>query len=99
MALIEAGQIAPISDELEAKQNAGKLSIDWLMTAAAIRINEGKIGEAEALIDRARASDSAALYSMFSSCSNDLFFSNAAEKFPEIARACGIQTKAQRLWP
>jgi tetratricopeptide (TPR) repeat protein len=99
ISLIEAGQAAPVNEEVEAKQAAGPLPLDWLMTAAALRIQEGKIPDAVALIDKARTSDSGNLYTLFSSCANDLFFSSAAEKYPEIAKACGIQTKTELLFP
>jgi hypothetical protein len=94
MTMVEAGEIAPLSEEIETKQRAGALSVDWLMTAAALRIREGNIAEAVPLIEKARTADYANLYSLFASCASDMFFASACEKYPEVARACGVQTKS-----
>ncbi len=92
MAMIEAGQTAPLSVEIDAKQQAGPLPVDWLMTAAAIHIREGNIAEALPLIEKARNTDRANLYSLFASCTGDMFFAAASVRNPEIAQACQIQT-------
>jgi len=46
MARLEAAEGAKVKDELAAQQSGGKLSADWLMTAAAVHIREGQLDEA-----------------------------------------------------
>ena len=99
MARLEAGEAAALSEELEAKQRTGKLSVDWLLTAAALRIREGNIPDSIPLIEKARAADYAALHSLFSSCVNDMFFASAAEKYPEVAKAFLLRSSAEPTGP
>lgn len=90
MSMIEAGDAASLSEEVEKKQTARALSVEWLMTAAALKIREGNIPDAVQLIDKARTANAVGLYSQFASCANDMFFASASEKYPEIAKACGV---------
>jgi len=99
MSMIEAGESPSLSEEVEAKQRAGELPVDWLMTAAALRIREGNIPDAVQLIDKARMANAAGLYSLFASCAADMFFASACEKYSEVARACGVQTKSEMGLP
>ena len=69
------------------------------MTAAALRIREGNIPDAVQLIDKARMANAAGLYSLFASCAADMFFASACEKYSEVARACGVQTKSEMGLP
>ena len=90
MTMVEAGKIAPLSAEIETKQRAGPISTEWLMTAAALLIHEGNVDEAVQLIDKARMSDYKTTYGSFASFAGDMFFANACQKYPEVARACGV---------
>ena len=91
MTMVESCETAPLSAEIETRQSASPLSADWLMTAAALRIQEGNIGEALPLIENARTSDSRNFDSLFASCASDMFFASASRKYPEVARACGVR--------
>jgi tetratricopeptide (TPR) repeat protein len=83
MALLEAGEAPQIAAEIEERK--GDLPVDWLMTAAALNIQQAKVDEALSLIERARAAQETAL---FLSCVQDVFFASAAAKNPAIASAC-----------
>lgn len=90
MAMVEAGQTTPLSVDVDSKEQTGPLPVDWLMTAAALRIREGNLAEAVPLIDKAYKDDHANLDSLFASCAGDMFFIYASAKNPEIARACQV---------
>jgi hypothetical protein len=72
--------------ELE-KKDGGKLSVDWLLTEAAIEVREGRIDGALPLISLARDGGNPAL---FNSCITDAFFVEAAQKHPRLAVACRV---------
>ena len=57
MTMVEAGDIPQINADLEKKQSEGPLSVDWLMTAAALQIHAGNIDEAVKLVKEARAAE------------------------------------------
>lgn len=91
MAMIEAGNTAEVANDLATKKTMGALSVDWLMTEAALRIQDGQLDEAVRLIQEARISDRSLLRGHFSACAGDKLFSEASNKFPEIAEACRLQ--------
>ncbi|MGI8957674.1 MAG: tetratricopeptide repeat protein, partial [Chthoniobacterales bacterium] len=71
MGRIEAAEGETVAEELAKKEVAGPLSVDWLMTSAALQIRAGNIDEARQLILQARAGQSPGL---FASCVNDFYF-------------------------
>lgn len=80
---VEMGDTDPVRQELEKRRAAGgDLSIDWLMTEAALAIREGKFGVATDLITKARANPRDL---MFLACANDPFFRDVADRHPELA--------------
>ena len=82
LARIEAAQAAAIEQEIAAKRSAGSLSVDWLMTDAALRIHQGKPAEAAQLITEARAQGASGV---FLTCAGDTVFRKAAETHAEVA--------------
>ncbi|MEO6971370.1 MAG: hypothetical protein ABI217_10795, partial [Chthoniobacterales bacterium] len=84
MARIDAAESEAVNSELTKAQASGPLSVDWLMTAAALKIREGQIDDARPFIEQARAGNSPGL---FASCVNDLYFRDVAQKYPELADA------------
>lgn len=91
MAELEAGDIAAVRTELNNKQNLGNLSVDWLMTAAALAISEGDTSHAVQLVDQAREADQSRLFALFAACASDRFFAVACQNNDELTRACSIQ--------
>jgi hypothetical protein len=85
MAELEAASAAEVSAAIEKKQSAGPLPVDWLMTAAALNIRQGNLGEALRFLTDARNGNNPGL---FASCVNDLFFRDECQKQPELAEAC-----------
>lgn len=81
LARMEAAESSQVEDELEAKQAAGPLSTDWLMTAAALRLREGKIEAAAQFTAQAHDGKSPGL---FAACANDQTFRDAAKAHPEL---------------
>lgn len=96
MGEIEAAEGPSVSDELAKAQAAGPLSVDWLMTAAALQLRAGNIEETRKLIMQARAGNSPGL---FASCVNDLTFHGAAQKYPELAEALHLDLDLQIPFP
>ena len=92
MARLEAAQSPEVSAELAKKEAAGPLSVDWLMTAAALALRSGQIQEARQRIMKAREGNSPGL---FASCVNDLAFHDAAKKYPELAEALHLEVDLQ----
>lgn len=91
LARIEAAEASALSVEVEEARKAGPLSIDWLMTDAALQMHAGKIKEAAELISQAKAGG---LSPMFIGCAGDTVFLKAAEAHPEIA-AVGLAAPAK----
>jgi tetratricopeptide (TPR) repeat protein len=89
MARLEAGETPQLSGEVEQNRSRGPLSVDWLMTAAALKIREGDINEAVRLISEARAGHRPGL---FASCATDMVFQDAGQKYPDLAQACRVET-------
>jgi tetratricopeptide (TPR) repeat protein len=99
MTMLEAGDIPQVSVQLEEKKSAGPLSVDWLMTAAALQIHAGRIDEAARLVQEARMSDRSLLQGHFAACAGDKFFTEASKNYPQIAEACRIQTSPSTSQP
>lgn len=99
MAMIESGNSAEVANDLEAKKATGALSVDWLMTDAALRIQDGQLDAAVRLIQEARISDRSLLRGHFAACAGDKVFSEASNKFPEIAEACRLQNTPLSRFP
>lgn len=96
MARIDAAESEAVNSELTKAQASGPLSVDWLMTAAALKIREGHIDDARPFIEQARAGNSPGL---FASCVNDLYFRDVAQKYPELADALHLDLDLQVPFP
>lgn len=94
MAKAETADRPQLQTELNQKRSAGPLTIDWLLTDAALRIEAGESAEAVQLIQQARAVDSPKLAAFFSSCISDMLFIEAGKKHPEIADACQLSSSS-----
>ena len=90
MSIVETADRAELEKELEQKRAAGPLSIDWILTDAALKLRLGQIAESAQLITQARAADQAGLGTLFGSCIADVLFTEAASQHPEIAEACRL---------
>jgi tetratricopeptide (TPR) repeat protein len=99
MARLEAAETPELNAEIEKKRNAGPLSVDWLLTDAALKIRQGNIAEALQLIDKARTADENRLFSLFASCTGDMLFSEACRNHPEVARACRVANTSSLTVP
>ena len=88
MAMVEAGDVDQVQQELEQEQSKGPLSVDWLMTAAALQIHAGDIDKAVRTVEQARGSDQSVSWGAFAACAGDRFFTNATRNHPELAKAC-----------
>ena len=82
LARIEAAEAAAVAAEVEEMRKAGPLSVDWLMTDAALKLHAGKIKEAAESISEARSGGTIGL---FVTCAGDTVFLRASEAHPEIA--------------
>ena len=76
--------------ELEQKRKVGNLSVDWLMTEAALAIHHGDTSEAIKIIEQARVADEPRLFAQFAACVGDRFFTVASQGNPELAEACRV---------
>lgn len=92
MALLEAGETGRVTTDLEKRRAAGPLSVDWLMTEAALQIQGGRSDEAVRLVRAARAADHSLFQGHFAACAGDKLFSEASNKYPDLAEACRMQT-------
>ncbi len=84
LARIEAADASALAAEVEKLREAGPLSVDWLMTDAALQLHAGKINEAARLISEARA---VGVSGLFDPCAGDVVFSKAGQVHPQIAAA------------
>jgi tetratricopeptide (TPR) repeat protein len=94
MARLEGGENAKLKAEIEKKGSTGSLPLDWLMTGAALAIQEGRIEDAVHSVNAARA---ASAYTdngggIFVSCTGDMLFQDACRKHRELADACEAKT-------
>ncbi len=96
MARIDAAESEAVNSELARRQANGPLSVDWLMTAAALKIREGHVDDARPLIEQARAGNSPGL---FASCVNDLYFHDVSKKYPELADVLHLELDLQVPFP
>jgi tetratricopeptide (TPR) repeat protein len=90
MATLEAGDVDPVSSELEQKRKLGPLSIDWQVTEAAIAIQRGDLARAIKLIEDGREADRPQLDARFAACVGDRFFTVASQNNQELAQACRV---------
>lgn len=93
MAELEAGDLTKVRSELEQQQIRGPLSVDWVMTWAALEIQQGHIEQAIRLIDQAHEADQARFFAFFAACVGDRFFSVACQNSPELTRACSVERR------
>lgn len=96
MAEAEASESVKVNAELEKKRSAGPLSVDWLMTAAALRIREGHIDDAVQLLSQARSGTDPGL---FAACVKDEVFRDASAKYPEVAEVCRLELNLRSTFP
>jgi tetratricopeptide (TPR) repeat protein len=96
MARIEAAQSLQVENEVENQRKKGPLSVDWLMTAAALKIRQGHIEEARELMESARAGTEP---SVFGSCLNDPVFVDACRQNSQLADVCRMEPAIQALFP
>ena len=92
MASLEAGEVAPVSAELDRKRGSSPLSVDWLLTAAALEIHQLHVPEAVKLVEQAREADQSRLFALFAGCVSDRLFTLACQNNPEIAQACRVES-------
>lgn len=91
LARIEAAEASAVGAEVDALRKGGSLSLDWLMTDAALRLHAGKVSEAAQLLAEARGTRASAAFVAFA---GDAFFLKAGETHPEIA-ALGISAPSK----
>lgn len=99
MARLEASDTAGVTAELENAQSKGPLTVDWMMTSAAIQISAGNIDGAVQMVRDARAADQSHLLGLFAACAGDRFFTNASLNYPELAKACQLSTSNESVRP
>jgi hypothetical protein len=90
MAMLEAGDVEPVRNELQQQQKLGPLGIDWQMTAAALAIHQGDTAEAVKLLEEAREADQPQLDARFAALVGDRFFAVAAQNNSDLAQACRV---------
>jgi len=88
MARLESAETTKVAEELAEKQKAGPLSVDWMMTAAALHIRQGDLGEGLRFLASARSGPDPG---MFISCVTDVVFRKASEVHPAVAEACRLE--------
>jgi tetratricopeptide (TPR) repeat protein len=93
MAELEAGDLSKVRSELEQQQIRGPLSVDWVMTSAALEIQQGHIEQAVRLIEQAHDADESHLFALFAACVSDRFFSVACQTSPELTQACSVERR------
>ena len=64
MAELEAGDLTKVRAELEQEQSRGSLRVDWVMTAAALEIQQGHTEQAIPLVEQARGADQSRLFAL-----------------------------------
>ena len=85
-----------VGEEIAKRQSEGSLSAEWLLTAAALKIDQGHFGDALQLLTEARAAATADAFSYFV---NDPIFQNAAQSDPAIAAIFPASSPASTLSP
>lgn len=87
LAKVETADAGQLQSEIDQKRSAGRLTLDWALTEAALKIRAGESGQAAELIRQARVSDQASLPTAFASFTADTLFTDAATRHAEIAEA------------
>jgi tetratricopeptide (TPR) repeat protein len=90
LARAETADAAKVQAEVAQKRNAGPLSLDWVLTDAALKIRGGELKEAAELIREARNIDQSGLPTLFASCTADMLFTEAANRHPQIAEVMRV---------
>jgi tetratricopeptide (TPR) repeat protein len=98
MAKAEVADRSQLQAEVEQKRSAGPLSLDWLMTDAALNIRAGKFPEAAQLIRQAQPEGNT-LPTVFASYISDMLFTDAASNHSEIAEVCRLNTSGSAPTP
>lgn len=93
MAALEAGDLTKVRSQLEQQQIRGPVSVDWVMTSAALEIQQGHIEQAVRLIEQAHDADQSHLFALFAACAGDRFFSVSCQNSPELTRACSVERR------
>jgi hypothetical protein len=88
MARLEAAESSKVAEELAEKEKTGPLPVDWLMTAAALHIRQGDVGEGLRFLVKAREGTDPGV---FVSCVTDLFFRRASEVHPTVAEVTRLE--------
>ena len=88
LAQVESGDLAEITKGLETQRAAGPLNVEWLMTGAAMEIQQGRIDSAVQLIGQAREAKNPRA---FVTAVRDMFFRKAAQKNPALAEATRLE--------
>ena len=96
MAEAEASESVKVNAELEKKKIEGPLPVDWMMTAAALRIRERHIDDAVQLLSQARSGTDPGL---FAACVKDQVFRDASAKYPEVAQVCRLELNLPSTFP
>jgi hypothetical protein len=78
-----------VGEEIAKRQSEGSLPVDWLLTAAALKIDQGHFGDAAQLLTEARAATNVGTFGYYVS---DMIFQNAAQHDPTIAEICRSNT-------
>jgi tetratricopeptide (TPR) repeat protein len=101
MARLEAGDAAKLKTEIEKNGNSGPLSLDWLMTSAALAIREARIDDAVRFVSEARSvsQDSSNGPGIFVACTGDMVFQDACQKHLELADICQANTTSEARMP
>lgn len=84
--------IAVATAELAQTQAAGLLPVDWLLTAAALKIRQGQIDDAAGLIHWTHDGKWPRLFASYVS---EMTFADAARKHPEFGQASAPSTPQQ----
>ena len=85
-----------VGEEIAKRQSEGSLPVEWLVTAAALKIDQGHFGDALQLLTEARAATTADTFSYYV---NDPFFQNAARNDPALAAICRSNTALPTPFP
>ena len=85
-----------VGEEIAKKKSEGPLPPEWLVTEAALMIDQGHFGDALQLLTETRA---ATAPPTFSSYVSDMIFQNAAQNNPALAEICRIKTPSTEPFP
>lgn len=92
MTMIEAGDGAKVSADLEKRLQAGPLTVDWYMTQAALALQAGNVEDAVRAVGQARDADTSLMRGHFAACASDKFFVDAANSYPPLNEALKVST-------